>query len=527
MGGRRACSPPRSGPRPGPWPASWPSSARPWRCAWRCRCCSAGSPTTRWAAPPRRPSPPSPPSTSPPRSAAPLLDLVVVWWSARVSWRAGNRLRERLAAHALRLEQAWHGRHSPGQLIERIDGDVEAMAIFFAGMAVQIAGNVALIAGHARRGHGHRLVDRAGADRHRLAGAAVMVRLRMAAVEAREARARGQRPALRRPRGAPRRPRGPAGQRRRALRRPPPARPQRPVVAGGPARLAAGRRRLRRRRPWCSPSAPPPRSSPASSCSSGASSRRRRAHALPLRRHAAPAARADRRAAQGVPEGDGRRPPGLDPARRPSPRVADGPDDGRPSPRARSRSTSTTSPSATTPTTPRPCPRCGASTSTSPAGAHLGARRPHGQRQDDARPAAGPLLGRAPGSGPVRVGGVDVRDLTLDGAPRPGRGRDPGRRAVPGLGARQPHAVRRPRRHRRRAATPCSARSASAPGWRRCPTASTPASPGGHGLSAGEGQLLAFARAFLADADVVVLDEASSRLDPVTERRIRGPPSGC
>ena len=84
------------------------------------------------------------------------LDLVVVWWSARVSWRVGNRLRERLAAHALRLELAWHGRHSPGQLIERIDGDVEAMAMFFAGMAVQIAGNVVLIARHARRGHGHR-----------------------------------------------------------------------------------------------------------------------------------------------------------------------------------------------------------------------------------------------------------------------------------------------------------------------------------------------------------------------------------
>jgi ABC-type multidrug transport system fused ATPase/permease subunit len=43
---------------------------------------------------------------------------------------------------------------------------------------------------------------------------------------------------------------------------------------------------------------------------------------------------------------------------------------------------------------------------------------------------------------------------------------------------------------------------------------------GSEGLSAGEGQLLAFARAFLADPAVVVLDEASSRLDPVTEQRI-------
>jgi ATP-binding cassette subfamily B protein len=40
------------------------------------------------------------------------------------------------------------------------------------------------------------------------------------------------------------------------------------------------------------------------------------------------------------------------------------------------------------------------------------------------------------------------------------------------------------------------------------------------GLSAGEAQLLAFARVFLRDPGLVVLDEASSRLDPVTERNV-------
>jgi ATP-binding cassette subfamily B protein len=40
------------------------------------------------------------------------------------------------------------------------------------------------------------------------------------------------------------------------------------------------------------------------------------------------------------------------------------------------------------------------------------------------------------------------------------------------------------------------------------------------GLSAGEAQLLAFARVFLRDPGLVVLDEASSRLDPETERRV-------
>jgi ATP-binding cassette, subfamily B, bacterial len=43
---------------------------------------------------------------------------------------------------------------------------------------------------------------------------------------------------------------------------------------------------------------------------------------------------------------------------------------------------------------------------------------------------------------------------------------------------------------------------------------------GGKGLSAGEAQLLAFTRVFLKDPGLVILDEASSRLDPATEQRI-------
>ncbi len=42
----------------------------------------------------------------------------------------------------------------------------------------------------------------------------------------------------------------------------------------------------------------------------------------------------------------------------------------------------------------------------------------------------------------------------------------------------------------------------------------------GEGLSAGEAQLLAFTRVFLADPGLVILDEASSRLDPATENLI-------
>ncbi|WP_248925785.1 ABC transporter ATP-binding protein [Paenibacillus hamazuiensis] len=48
----------------------------------------------------------------------------------------------------------------------------------------------------------------------------------------------------------------------------------------------------------------------------------------------------------------------------------------------------------------------------------------------------------------------------------------------------------------------------------------TPLESGGGGLSAGEAQLISFARVFLADPGLVILDEASSRLDPATEQKI-------
>jgi ATP-binding cassette subfamily B protein len=48
----------------------------------------------------------------------------------------------------------------------------------------------------------------------------------------------------------------------------------------------------------------------------------------------------------------------------------------------------------------------------------------------------------------------------------------------------------------------------------------TKLAPDAYGLSAGEAQLLAFARVFLCDPRLVILDEASSRLDPITEHHL-------
>lgn len=49
----------------------------------------------------------------------------------------------------------------------------------------------------------------------------------------------------------------------------------------------------------------------------------------------------------------------------------------------------------------------------------------------------------------------------------------------------------------------------------------TPLSEGGQNLSMGERQIVSFARALVRDPDLLILDEATSSVDPVTERRIQ------
>jgi ABC-type multidrug transport system fused ATPase/permease subunit len=56
--------------------------------------------------------------------------------------------------------------------------------------------------------------------------------------------------------------------------------------------------------------------------------------------------------------------------------------------------------------------------------------------------------------------------------------------------------------------------------WRALPHGLDSAIEGPADLSAGEAQLLAFARVLLVDPGLVILDEASSRLDPATEARL-------
>jgi len=62
-----------------------------------------------------------------------------------VSWTATNALRADLLAHLLRLDPSFHTAHTPGELIERVDGDVATLARFFSRFVVSVLGNGVLV----------------------------------------------------------------------------------------------------------------------------------------------------------------------------------------------------------------------------------------------------------------------------------------------------------------------------------------------------------------------------------------------
>ncbi|MDQ2786548.1 MAG: ABC transporter ATP-binding protein/permease [Chloroflexota bacterium] len=64
-----------------------------------------------------------------------------------VSWVATNALRADLVAHLLRLDASFHTAHTPGELIERVDGDVATLARFFSRFVVSVLGNGLLMVG--------------------------------------------------------------------------------------------------------------------------------------------------------------------------------------------------------------------------------------------------------------------------------------------------------------------------------------------------------------------------------------------
>ncbi len=71
--------------------------------------------------------------------------MVADYLSKKVAWTATNQLRTDLLTHVLTLDLAFHGSHTPGELIERIDGDVDELTNFFSKFIVHMLFYIVLL----------------------------------------------------------------------------------------------------------------------------------------------------------------------------------------------------------------------------------------------------------------------------------------------------------------------------------------------------------------------------------------------
>lgn len=76
-----------------------------------------------------------------------LLSITESYLAADIGLRATNQLRSHLALHCLRLDLSFHQQQTPGVLIERIDGDADRLNDFFASFVTGVVGNSIVLFG--------------------------------------------------------------------------------------------------------------------------------------------------------------------------------------------------------------------------------------------------------------------------------------------------------------------------------------------------------------------------------------------
>lgn len=75
------------------------------------------------------------------------VSVAATYLSETVGWTATNLLRRDLARHCLHLDMSFHHARTPGELIERIDGDINALSAFFSQLVIKIFGSGLLMVG--------------------------------------------------------------------------------------------------------------------------------------------------------------------------------------------------------------------------------------------------------------------------------------------------------------------------------------------------------------------------------------------
>lgn len=76
-----------------------------------------------------------------------FVTVSAAYFGEQIAWNATNQLRTDLVQHCLNLDMNFHHQHSPGMLIERVDSDVTELANFFSQLFIRVGGNLMLMVG--------------------------------------------------------------------------------------------------------------------------------------------------------------------------------------------------------------------------------------------------------------------------------------------------------------------------------------------------------------------------------------------
>lgn len=76
-----------------------------------------------------------------------IVSVAAAYFSENLGWTTTNKLRAELAEHCLSLDMSFHKTQTSGSLIERVDGDVNALANFFSSFIIHLFGNLLLMIG--------------------------------------------------------------------------------------------------------------------------------------------------------------------------------------------------------------------------------------------------------------------------------------------------------------------------------------------------------------------------------------------
>ena len=76
-----------------------------------------------------------------------VVQVFATYFSERVGWTATNNIREDLAEHALSLDMSYHNDRTPGEMIERVDGDPNELGKFFSLFIFEMLGSLVLLTG--------------------------------------------------------------------------------------------------------------------------------------------------------------------------------------------------------------------------------------------------------------------------------------------------------------------------------------------------------------------------------------------